>query len=62
VLTRVQVKKDYLEGMGDSLDLVVIGGWHGNGRKAGWFSPFLLACYNPDTECLETVCKVCHAG
>lgn len=28
--------------LGDSLDLVVIGAWHGSGRKAGWWSPFLL--------------------
>lgn len=40
-----KVKKDYIEGegaMGDSLDLVPIAGWWGQGRKAGWFSPFLL--------------------
>jgi DNA ligase-1 len=56
----LQVKKDYVEGMTDTLDLVVVGAWWGNGRKAGWFSPFLLACYNPETEQLETVCKVCR--
>ncbi len=44
--------------MSDTLDLVVIGGFWGNGRKAGWFSPFLLACYNPETEELESLCKV----
>lgn len=32
----LQVKRDYVEGMSDSLDLVPIGAWHGNGRKAGW--------------------------
>lgn len=53
-----QVKKDYVEGMTDTLDLVVIGAWWGNGRKAGWYSPFLVACYNPETETLESVCKV----
>lgn len=31
-----QVKRDYVEGLGDSLDLVPIGAWYGNGRKAGW--------------------------
>ncbi len=30
-----QVKKDYCEGLRDSLDLVPIGAWHGNGRKVG---------------------------
>jgi len=41
----LKVKKDYIEGgIGDSLDLVPVGAWHGNGRKAGWWSPILLAC------------------
>lgn len=31
-----QVKKDYIDGLGDSFDLVPIGAWYGNGRKAGW--------------------------
>lgn len=31
-----KVKRDYVEGLSDSLDLVPIGAWHGNGRKAGW--------------------------
>jgi DNA ligase-1 len=48
---------DYLEGMGDSLDLVPIGAWWGLGRKAGWWSPILLALYNPETGALEAVCK-----
>ncbi|XP_056162861.1 DNA ligase 6 isoform X5 [Syzygium oleosum] len=33
--TWLKVKRDYVEGLGDSLDLVPIGAWHGNGRKAG---------------------------
>jgi len=32
----LQVKRDYVEGLGDSLDLVPVGAWYGNGRKAGW--------------------------
>ncbi|GAB2301757.1 hypothetical protein Dimus_035783 [Dionaea muscipula] len=54
----LKVKRDYVEGLNDSLDLVPIGAWHGNGRKAGWYSPFLVACYNPDTEEFESVCRV----
>lgn len=54
----LKVKRDYVEGLGDSLDLVPIGAWYGNGRKAGWFSPFLMACYNPDTEEFQSVCRV----
>lgn len=54
----LKVKRDYVEGLSDSLDLVPIGGWYGNGRKAGWYSPFLMACYNPDTEEFQSVCRV----
>ena len=55
-----KLKKDFISGMGvaDSIDVVVIGAWHGNGRKAGWFSPFLVAVYNPDTEEYESFAKV----
>ncbi|KAL9274838.1 DNA ligase 6-like protein, partial [Drosera capensis] len=56
--TWLKVKRDYVEGLNDSLDLVPIGAWHGNGRKAGWYSPFLVACYNLDTEEYESVCRV----
>lgn len=38
-----------------------IGGWHGNGRKAGWVSPFLLASWDPDTETFGSVCR-CMSG
>ncbi|KAL9427711.1 hypothetical protein AB3S75_029819 [Citrus x aurantiifolia] len=54
----LKVKRDYVEGLNDSLDLVPIGAWHGNGRKAGWYSPFLMACYNPGTEEYQSVCRV----
>ncbi|KAJ3053686.1 hypothetical protein HK097_003612 [Rhizophlyctis rosea] len=57
----LKVKKDYVEGLADSFDLVPIGAWYGTGRKAGWYSPFLMACYNPETEQYETLCK-CMSG
>lgn len=53
----LKVKKDYLEGLGDSLDLVPVGAWWGTGRKAGWWSPILLAARNPESGALEAVCK-----
>ncbi|XP_054810637.1 DNA ligase 6-like isoform X2 [Prosopis cineraria] len=56
--TWLKVKRDYVDGLNDSLDLVPIGGWYGNGRKAGWYSPFLMACYNPETEEYQSVCRV----
>ncbi|CAM6126062.1 unnamed protein product [Calypogeia fissa] len=54
----LKIKRDYVEGLQDSLDLVPIGAWYGNGRKAGWYSPFLLACYDPEREEYQSVCRV----
>ncbi|GAM83588.1 hypothetical protein ANO11243_015760 [Dothideomycetidae sp. 11243] len=54
----LKVKKDYLSGAGDSLDLVVLGAYYGKGKRTSWFGAFLLACYNPETQRYETVCNI----
>jgi DNA ligase-1 len=54
----LKLKKDYLQGIGDTLDLVPIGAYYGRGKRTGWFGSFLLACYNPDTEQFEAVTRV----
>ena len=54
----VKLKKDYLDGLGDSFDLVVIGGWRGQGRKNKWVSPVLVAARDPATGALGSVCRV----
>ncbi|KDN34129.1 LOW QUALITY PROTEIN: hypothetical protein RSAG8_12769, partial [Rhizoctonia solani AG-8 WAC10335] len=51
----LKLKKDYVDGLGDSLDLVPIGGWHGRGRKVGWWSPVLLGLW--DAGEFVGVCK-----
>ncbi|KAK4990644.1 hypothetical protein LTR50_002344 [Elasticomyces elasticus] len=56
----LKVKKDY-NTTTDTIDLIPIGGWHGQGRKAAWWSPILLAVRNPETGSLEAVTK-CMAG
>lgn len=56
----LKVKKDYGTSS-ETLDLIPIGGWHGNGRKANWWSPILMAVRNPETGVLEAVTK-CMSG
>ncbi|KAL9096400.1 MAG: hypothetical protein Q9165_001397 [Trypethelium subeluteriae] len=56
----LKVKKDY-NTAADTLDLIPVAGWHGQGRKAKWWSPILLAVRNPETGCLEAVTK-CMSG
>ncbi|KAK1753178.1 DNA ligase [Echria macrotheca] len=56
----LKVKKDYNSSF-DTIDLIPVAGWHGQGRKAKWWSPILLAVRNEETGCLEAVCK-CISG
>jgi len=54
----IKYKRDYKSEMADTVDLVVIGGFHGRGRRSGTYGALLVAAYNPDKDCFESVCKV----
>ena len=42
----------------DSLSSSAIGAFHGKGKRTGTFGAYLLACYAPDAEEFQTVCKI----
>lgn len=56
----LKLKKDYVAGLGDTLDLIPVGAWYGNGRKVRWWSPILLGVWQPETGRV-IVCK-CMSG
>jgi len=53
----MKLKRDYVDGMADTLDLVPIGAWWGTGRRAGLLSPFLMAVYDANTGEYQSVCR-----
>ena len=54
----IKWKKDYLEGMVDTFDLVLIGAIYGTGKRAGKYGTLLAATYNEDTDMFESFCKI----
>jgi DNA ligase-1 len=57
----IKYKRDYKSEMTDTVDLVVVGAFHGRGKRAGAYGALLLAAYNPENDTFETVCK-CGTG
>jgi DNA ligase-1 len=57
----IKYKRDYKSEMTDTVDLVVVGAFHGRGKRAGTYGALLLAAYNPESDTFETVTK-CGTG
>ena len=54
----IKYKRDYRSEMTDTVDLVVVGAFHGRGKRVGVYGAFLLGAYDPDKDVFETVTKV----
>ena len=57
----IKYKRDYKSEMTDTVDLVIVGAFHGRGKRAGTYGALLLAAYNPENDIFETVTK-CGTG
>jgi DNA ligase-1 len=57
----IKYKRDYKSEMTDTVDLVIVGAFHGRGKRGGTYGALLLAAYDPDEDEYETVTK-CGTG
>jgi DNA ligase-1 len=57
----IKYKRDYKSEMTDTCDLVIVGAFHGRGKRAGAYGALLLATYNPEKDMFETTTK-CGTG
>ncbi|MGO8805095.1 MAG: ATP-dependent DNA ligase [Candidatus Bathyarchaeia archaeon] len=57
----IKYKRDYKSEMTDTVDLVVVGAFHGRGKRVGTYGALLLATYNRKADTFETVTK-CGTG
>jgi DNA ligase-1 len=54
----IKYKRDYRSEMKDAVDLVVVGAFHGRGKRVGTYGALLLATYNKKDDVFETVTKL----
>jgi len=54
----IKYKREYRKELADTFDLVVVGGMHGRGMRAGTFGSLLVAAFNPQTNRYESFTKV----
>jgi len=54
----IKLKREYQAELTDTIDLVIIGAFHGRGRRAGKYGAFLLAAYDPENDVFKATTKV----
>jgi len=54
----IKFKREYRSEMTDAVDLVVVGAFHGRGRRGGTYGALLMAAYDTKEDRFKTVCKL----
>ena len=54
----IKLKREYQAEVTDTIDLVIVGGFYGRGRRAGRYGAFLLAAYDPKNDVFKPTTKV----
>ncbi len=54
----IKLKREYKNELIDTLDLVIVGAFHGLGRRSGKYGAFLLAAYDTKKDVFNTVSKI----
>ncbi len=54
----IKLKRSYKSEMMDTVDLVVVGAFHGRGKRSGTYGALLMAAYNREKDVFQSVCKV----
>ncbi|VVB80959.1 DNA ligase [uncultured archaeon] len=54
----VKWKPEYVKGLRDTFDLVVVGAYYGRGRRAGTYGALLCAVYDEKKDRFLTLCKL----
>ncbi|MDE1853580.1 MAG: ATP-dependent DNA ligase [Thaumarchaeota archaeon] len=54
----IKLKREYRSELTDTIDLVIIGAFHGKGRRAGAYGTYLLATYDEKRAIFTSIAKV----
>ncbi len=54
----IKFKKEYSAALNDTIDLVIVGGFAGRGKRAGAYGALLMAAYDADADIFRTTCKL----
>ncbi len=54
----IKLKREYKSELTDTIDLVIVGAYHGRGRRAGAYGAYLLAAHEQKTDSFPTITKI----